>query len=174
MMRSFPMGSRSIPGISQSDRITRLYNRQGFISASAHLLQGTSPTERWAFLLSLEINHWKVINHALGTETGNTLLMQTAASLRAIFRRSAVIGRLGMDRFAVLARVASPAACAALLERLTEPGAGLSRAVDRPHLSLRGGFTQFDPQFPVSIPRLLQDADARLNAAAAAPARESQ
>jgi diguanylate cyclase (GGDEF)-like protein len=174
-MRLLPGDSR-VPasGISLTDRITRLYNRQGFIFAGSHLLQGTSPSERWAFLLSLEVNHWKVVNQVLGGEAADNFLMQTAASLRKVFRRSAVIGRVGVDRFAVLARVENPAACTALFGRLTDPAEGMSPVIDGLELSLRGGFTQFDAQSPVSIPHLLQNADARMNAIALEPSARNR
>jgi diguanylate cyclase (GGDEF)-like protein len=168
MMHLLPAHSCIAPEAPLNDPITRLYNRQGLILAGAHLLQGTSASQRWAFLLTLEINHWWVVNQALGNEASDILLIQTAASLRGLFRWSAVIGRLGLARFAVLARVASPAAGTALMARFADQKEGLGPSFDGIPLPLRGGFTQFDPQYSVSIPRLLQAADARMNAFAAA------
>jgi diguanylate cyclase (GGDEF)-like protein len=151
-------------GASLYDRTTRLYNRQGFILAGNHLLRGTSPLERWAFLLSLEVDQWRAVNQALGRDVGEGLLMQTAALLRGIFPRAAVIGRVGMDRFGVLARVDVPRACSPLLSQLIDSADRVVPRIAGLSLSLRGGFTQFDPQYAVSIPHLLTIADARMNA----------
>jgi diguanylate cyclase (GGDEF)-like protein len=150
--------------MSLNDRLTQLHNREGFICAGAQLLEATGPGERWAFLLSLQVNFWKVVNQALGSEVGDRLLICAAASLREVFRRSAIIGRLSTDRFAVLARVASPFACTALLRRLTDVTDQHSPAIHGLPLSLSGGFMQFDPRGPVSIPHLLDQADMRMNA----------
>jgi len=154
----------SVYPMSLNDGLTQLHNREGFICAGAQLLEGNGPRERWAFLLSLQVNHWKVVNQALGSEVGDELLIVAAASLREVFRRSAIIGRLSTNRFAVLARVASPFACTALLRRLTDVTDKHSPAIQGLPLSLSGGFTQFDPRCPVSIPHLLDHADVRMNA----------
>jgi diguanylate cyclase (GGDEF)-like protein len=155
--------------ISLCDPMTRLYGRQGFIFAGTHLLRRANPLERWAFLLSLEVNHWKVVNQALGREAGDDLLLQTAALLRAFFRRSAVIGRLGVERFAVLARVRAPSACIALLGQFADASESVTPGAEGLTLSLRGGFSQFDAHDAESIPHLLEDADARMNALAMTP-----
>jgi diguanylate cyclase (GGDEF)-like protein len=157
----------SVYPMSLNDGLTQLHNREGFICAGAQLLEGTGPGQRWAFLLSLQVNHWKVVNHALGSEVGDRLLTCAAASLREVFRRSAIIGRLSTDRFAVLARVASPFACTALLRRLTDVTDKHSPTIHGLPLSLSGGVTQFDPRCPVSIPQLLDHADLRMSAMSA-------
>jgi diguanylate cyclase (GGDEF)-like protein len=154
----------SVHPMSLNDGLTQLHNREGFICAGAQLLEGNGPRERWAFLLSLQVKYWKVVNQALGSEVGDELLICAAASLREVFRRSAIIGRLSTDRFAVLARVAGPFACTALLRRLTDVTDKHSPAIHGLPLSLSGGFTQFDPRCPVSIPHLLDHADVRMNA----------
>jgi diguanylate cyclase (GGDEF)-like protein len=154
----------SVHPMSLNDGLTQLHNREGFICAGAQLLEDTGPGERWAFLLSLQVNFWKVVNQALGSEAGDRLLICAAASLREVFRRSAIIGRLSTDRFAVLARVASPFACTALLRRLTDVTDEHSPTIHGLPLSLSGGFMQFDPRRPVSIPHLLEHADVRMNA----------
>jgi two-component system, cell cycle response regulator len=154
----------SVHPMSLNDGLTQLHNREGFICAGAQLLEGTGPGERWAFLLSLQVNFWKVVNQALGSEVGDRLLLCAAASLREVFRRSAIIGRLSTDRFAVLARVASPFACTTLLRRLTDVADEHSPTIHGLPLSLSGGFTQFDPRCPVSIAHLLDHADVRMNA----------
>lgn len=150
--------------MSLNDRLTQLHNREGFIYAGAHLLEGIGPGERWAFLLSLQVNFWKVVNQALGSEVGDRLLICAAASLRDVFRRSAIIGRLSADRFAVLARVASPFSCTALVRRLTDVADQRSPTIHGLPLSLSGGITQFDPRCRVSIPHLLYHANVRMNA----------
>lgn len=144
--------------MSLIDELTQLYNRDGFICAGEALLDISGARERWAFLLSLKVEHLKFINHSLGRAVGDSLLIRTTILLRQTFRKAAVIGRLGADEFAVLGRVASPSACAAVL-------ACLDQAIDADNssaalnLSVSGGFSQFDPRYPVSITERLMQAD---------------
>ena len=154
-----PLRSR-LPTHSMSliDELTQLYNREGFICAGEELLDISGMRERWAFLLSLKVEHLKFINHSLGRTVGDSLLIRTTNLLRQTFRKAAVIGRLGADEFAVLGRAASPSACAAVLAQLDEAidadnsSAGLN-------LSVSGGFSQFDSGYPVSITERLAQAD---------------
>jgi diguanylate cyclase (GGDEF)-like protein len=149
----------SLPTYSMSliDELTQLYNREGFICAGEELLDISDRRERWAFLLSLKVEHLKFVNHSLGRAAGDSLLIRTTILLRHAFRKAVVIGRLGADEFAVLGRVANLSACAAVLAYLDEAidadnsSAGLN-------LSVSGGFSQFDPRYPVSITERLKQA----------------
>jgi len=159
-MKSVSQLRSRLPTHSMSliDELTQLYNREGFICAGEELLDMSGTRERWAFLLSLKVEHLKFINYSLGRTVGDSLLIRTTNLLRQTFRKAAVIGRLGADEFAVLGRAASPSACAAVLAQLDEAidadnsSAGLN-------LSVSGGFSQFDPRYPVSITERLTQAD---------------
>jgi len=50
----------------------------------------------------------KQINDASGHAAGDTVIMQTGAILKSVFRESDVIARIGGDEFAVLALQALP------------------------------------------------------------------
>jgi diguanylate cyclase (GGDEF)-like protein len=161
--------------MSLIDEVTQLYNREGFICAGEELLDVSGARERWgferwAFLLFLKVEHLKFINHSLGRAVGDSLLIRTTILLRQAFRKAAVIGRLGADEFAVLGRVASPSACAAVLACLDEAidadnsSAGLN-------LSVSGGFSQFDPRYPVSITERLVQAETAMELQQSLPRR---
>jgi diguanylate cyclase (GGDEF)-like protein len=143
--------------ISLIDELTQLYNREGFICAAEELLDISGARARWAFLLFLKVEHLKFVNHCLGRAVGDSLLTRTAILLRQTFRKAAVIGRLGADEFAVLGRVASPSGAPVL--------AYLDEAIDADNssaglnLSVSGGFSQFDPRYPVPITERLMQAD---------------
>jgi diguanylate cyclase (GGDEF)-like protein len=152
------------------DELTQLYNREGFICAGEELLDMSGARERWGFLLSLKVEHLKFINHSLGRAVGDSLLIRTTILLRQTFRKAAVIGRLGADEFAVLGRVASPSACAAVLAYLDEAiDADNSSAAF--NLSVSGGFSQFDPRYPVSITERLMRAGTAMNLRQSLPGR---
>jgi diguanylate cyclase (GGDEF)-like protein len=157
----------SLYSISFIDGLTQLNNREGFLCAGGELLDVSDAVERWAFLLSLKVEHLKFINHALGKEVGDKLLIRTALLLRQVFRKSAVIGRIGGDEFAVLGRLTGPSACSAIIARLNE-AIDAGNSSDRTlNLSLRGGFSQFDTRHPKSLTERMQQADTAMNGVAA-------
>jgi GGDEF domain-containing protein len=86
--------------MSFTDKLTQLYNTQGFVRASEHMLAVLNRPMSCAMLLAIEVGNRKVIERALGREPVNAMLTRTADILRRVFR-GAVIGRLGADRFAV-------------------------------------------------------------------------
>jgi diguanylate cyclase (GGDEF)-like protein len=153
----------SLYSMSFIDELTRLNNREGFLCAGGELLDLWDAGERWAFLLSLEVEHLKFVNHALGKNAGDKLLIRTALLLRQVFRESAVIGRIGGDEFAVLGRLTGPSACPAIIAHLNEAidaGNSSDRALN---LSLRGGFSQFDTRHPKSLTERMKQADVAMN-----------
>jgi GGDEF domain-containing protein len=152
--------------MSLNDELTELYNRQGFVCAAEHLLGSARSENRWGCLLSLHVNHLDVIAQALGTEVAERFLILTSTCLREVFERSAVIGRISPQRFAVLYLVGYPSACSALLDQLIETIDRRNAQRREVDLSLLGGFFRFETQRPISIQHLLALAESRLHAAA--------
>jgi diguanylate cyclase (GGDEF)-like protein len=147
-----------------TDELTQLYNREGFICAGAELLEMPARPDPWAFLLYLKVDHLKFINHSLGRDAGDTLLIRTAILLRQVFRRAAVIGRLAEDEFAVLGRVAGPSTRAAVFACLNEQIDTGNLSDHELSLCIRGGFSQFDPRHPMPLTERLIQADAAMTA----------
>jgi diguanylate cyclase (GGDEF)-like protein len=155
----------SVLPMSLNDELTELYNRQGFICAADHLLGCARSDERFACLLSLHINHWDVIAHALGVEVAEGFLLRTGACLREVFERSAVIGRISPQRFAVLFLVPAPSECSALFDQLIEMIDRRNARRSEINLSVLGGFFRFETRSPISIQHLLTVAESRLETA---------
>ncbi|NUR75901.1 MAG: EAL domain-containing protein [Thermoleophilia bacterium] len=101
------------------DHLTGLPNRVLFRDRveQAVLLAGR---ERRGFaVLLLDLDRFKEINDTLGHESGDRVLEQVAARLRAAMRESDTVARLGGDEFAVLAHhVAGPEEALAAAERV--------------------------------------------------------
>jgi len=96
-----------------------------------------------AMLLAIEVGNLNVIEQALGPEPVNLMLTRTADILRGVFR-GAVIGRLGVDRFAVL-MLASPSKCTERIAALNEDIDAANLADPNLYLSLGGEYCLFDP-----------------------------
>jgi diguanylate cyclase (GGDEF)-like protein len=132
-----------------TDKLTRLYNRKGFVRAGEHLfskLDGRMPS---AMFLSIELAHLKFVEHALGLAAADDLLMRTADILRGVFQENAVIGRWNADQFVVL-NVAVPGRCNSLMGSLNARIDAANSTESGISLSLGGHFRVFDLPLPIA------------------------
>ncbi len=108
------------------DALTGLDNRQGLelrlqaMAGVAHSapvpLEGEQPPT--AVLLFLDLDHFTVVNDALGRDAGDEVLRQTGLLLAAQVRKAGWIARLGGDEFAVLLPDCSEAHARGMAEQL--------------------------------------------------------
>jgi len=97
------------------DGLTGLANRAAFMAELEQLLADRSTQEQpdaglTAWVLYIDLDHFKSVNDTLGHPAGDQLLMITASRLRHGVRDGDLVARLGGDEFAVLLRsVTDPA-----------------------------------------------------------------
>ena len=127
-----------------TDKLTHLYSAQGFMRASERMLAVLNRRMSCAMLLAIEVGNLKFIDRALGREVIDSLLTRTANILRGVFQ-GAVIGRLGVDRFAVLI-LANPSKCSELIAALNEDIDAANLTDPNTYLSLGGQYCLFDPR----------------------------
>lgn len=84
---------------AQADSLTGLLNRT---STSACIDTWLAVPNRQGALLMLDLDNFKEVNDVWGHQAGDSILILTADLLRAHFRQSDVIGRIGGDEFMVL------------------------------------------------------------------------
>ena len=101
---------------AESDALTGLPNRRGFDRALAAALAGRGP----AFLLMLDIDHFKAVNDRHGHAVGDLVLAEVAATLRACLRPADTAARLGGEELAVVLDGATPEAAGAFAETLRQ------------------------------------------------------
>jgi len=87
--------------LAYTDYLTGLPNRARLMAALATARTRAADGEPACFLL-LDLDGFKPVNDIAGHETGDHLLVQVAARLRATVRDGDLVGRLGGDEFAVL------------------------------------------------------------------------
>ena len=84
---------------SQSDPLTKLYNRTAFGQIVNEYLN--KKRESSSALLLIDIDNFKNINDNLGHSFGDTVLCEIAHKLTNIFNNKAIIGRYGGDDFII-------------------------------------------------------------------------
>jgi len=87
---------------ARHDHLTGLLNRAAFSDASARAAVVAARKQRSVGMLYIDLDGFKQINDSLGHETGDRVLVETAARLSGCLRSGEVLARLGGDEFAVL------------------------------------------------------------------------
>lgn len=145
-----------------TDELTGLFNRRGFMTVSGKHLDLAKRQMKKLALLYLDLDNLKLINDRLGHEEGNRALHETAALLKKTFRTSDIIGRMGGDEFGVLLTEMSDGADTAIFH-LKKNMEKMNDRADRSYpLLLSVGLAYFNPASPVSIDKLLSEADAAM------------
>lgn len=84
---------------AEYDRLTGLYNRNGFERRAEEFLKREHPE---GVLILFDLDNFKRINDSEGHPEGDRVLREFGECLSSAFRRDDVIGRLGGDEFIVL------------------------------------------------------------------------
>ncbi|MCL6416818.1 EAL domain-containing protein [Aestuariirhabdus sp. Z084] len=91
-----------IEKLAFSDPLTGLENRQLFQEKLQQALHNCERTQSHIALLFLDLDNFKRINDSLGHRTGDQLLIQVAARIKACVRTSDGVARIGGDEFTIL------------------------------------------------------------------------
>jgi diguanylate cyclase (GGDEF)-like protein/PAS domain S-box-containing protein len=84
------------------DPLSGLPNRTLLLERLGHWLGRAERGDKTAAVLFVDVDHFKVVNDALGHELGDRLLCTVARRLRAALRPSDTVARIGGDEFVVL------------------------------------------------------------------------
>ncbi|USD66636.1 diguanylate cyclase [Vibrio sp. SCSIO 43136] len=88
--------------LSTTDQLTGLYNRR-FVEEQLHNLLESDPQSRHPVsLLMLDVDHFKSVNDNYGHNTGDRVLVNVSASIKASIRSVDMAGRWGGEEFIVL------------------------------------------------------------------------
>ena len=142
------------------DPLTHLNNRRGFLPIAEHQLRIAERTREPVALVFVDVDGLKHVNDTLGHAVGDTLIAEAAVVLRTTFRASDLPARMGGDEFCILLRGDSATSAERAVERLQAAVADANQQGGRAfELSLSVGIARFDPDHPVSIDRLIEEAD---------------
>ncbi len=89
---------------SQTDFLTKLYNRETFIEKLEIALKENSIQQQMGAFLILDLDYFKEVNDCLGHSMGDIVLQETAQILQNFFRKEDIVGRLGGDEFIIFAQ----------------------------------------------------------------------
>jgi len=104
--------------LAAHDPLTRLLNRRGLMEALEQYFR--SRTAVAAYLLIVDVDHFKGINDTYGHKVGDLILSRVAQVLKACARQGDLICRLGGEEFVVIALDTDKAGALQLAERIRD------------------------------------------------------
>ncbi len=90
--------------LANYDVLTGLPNRILFYELLKHEIATAKWTNTLLALLFVDLDHFKVVNDALGHNIGDLLLVETAKRLETCLRTSDIVSRIGGDEFTIILR----------------------------------------------------------------------
>ncbi|WP_157271937.1 EAL domain-containing protein [Azohydromonas aeria] len=117
--------------LAERDPLTGLYNRRSFQHELQRRLVHAQRQGTQVALLLFDLDEFKLINDRYGHQAGDKVLVQVAAEVGGLVRRSEFLGRLGGDEFALICEPDGPETLQALCDRLVA-------AIARLPVSFRG------------------------------------
>lgn len=84
------------------DSLTNLPNRFLSLDRLTQLMQISDRNQHKIAVAFLDLDDFKKVNDTLGHDTGDKLLIESAARLKNVVRKSDTVGRLGGDEFIIL------------------------------------------------------------------------
>lgn len=87
---------------AQHDALTGLYNSRYFIDHIDYMIKRIRSSQKCAYLLLIDLDHFKTINDSLGHELGDKVLQEVARRIRDYCENTHTIARLGGDEFAII------------------------------------------------------------------------
>lgn len=146
--------------MSITDELTGLYNRRGFFTLAEQRLKLAKRQRRGIFMLYADLDGLKAINDTMGHQEGDMALVDTANILKATYRESDIIARIGGDEFVVIPVGSAGDDISIITDRLQKNLDDHNAQADRNYtLSISLGIAYYDPEKPCPIDDLLRHAD---------------
>ncbi len=84
------------------DQLTGLYNRSQFIDELQQTINSLKSTGHYAYLLLIDLDHFKTINDSLGHDIGDQLLVKVTERMKSHISAQHTLARLGGDEFIII------------------------------------------------------------------------
>jgi diguanylate cyclase (GGDEF)-like protein len=148
-----------INALALRDELTGLHNLRGFHLLADQAMRMAQRSKVQFSVLFIDLDDLKIINDTLGHHVGSAYISESAEILRATFRDTDVLGRIGGDEFAVAGQF-SRRSMAAAVNRLKDACARKNSGEGREYpLSLSIGHVTQDEASKESLDDLMAKAD---------------
>jgi len=87
---------------AKHDHLTGLYNRRYFISHLKQSIKNLESNNKYAFMMLIDLDHFKTVNDSLGHDIGDALLKVVSERLINQLKENQFLARLGGDEFVIV------------------------------------------------------------------------
>ena len=87
---------------AQHDALTGLFNRRYFIDYLEQMLYAFKDNNKFAYILLIDLDHFKTINDSLGHDVGDSLLIEATNRIKTYCEDTHLISRIGGDEFMIV------------------------------------------------------------------------
>ena len=149
--------------LSLTDSLTGLHNRRGFFTLAELQLRLADRRKQGMYMLYADMDGLKQINDTYGHQEGDRALSETANLLKATYRSSDVVSRIGGDEFAVIPVGTVEDNIGIIISRFQKNLEDFNaRKSLRYPLSVSLGIVLYDPLKPLPLEELISGADAMM------------
>ncbi len=120
MMEKLEKANTRLTDISQTDELTKLYNRRGLFNLGQQAINLSLDMGKGGLVFYTDMDGLKNINDTYGHDAGDRAIIGMAFILRNTFRSHDVIARLGGDEFAIVSAGMDFSSLEKLKERIKE------------------------------------------------------
>ena len=147
------------------DELTGLQNRRGFMELGEYALVAAQRHEDPISMVFIDLDKFKLINDCWGHSAGDQALRTMSRLLRATFKESDIIGRIGGDEFCVLLSGADITATRHMMSQLERAVLMLNQQGNNPwQLAFSWGVQSLDVGSRLSLPDLMNASDSQMYA----------
>lgn len=135
---------KGLTRIAQTDELTQLYNRRGYIQLTKQLISLSLKMNKEGLIIYADMDDLKHINDTYGHIDGDTAIKAMASILKHNFRDTDIIARLGGDEFVITAINLTPKELNANIDRINAECKEWNKKQEKPIvLSITFGYTVF-------------------------------
>ncbi len=143
----------------ETDELTGLKNRRGFLSASRYEIYRSNRYQQPLTIAVLDLDNFKKLNDTKGHIVGDKLLIELGRYLRSALRKVDTVARMGGDEIVFIFPNTNADEAEKAITRLHENLLNLLQSYDE-KLNCSIGAVSFSPQQNHDISLILQEADA--------------
>ncbi len=104
--------------LGETDPLTGLLNRRGFLARSRGLLTEVAESDDHIGFLLIDVDHFKAVNDRLGHAVGDSVLVDTVVAITRASPVRSLIGRFGGEEFVLICPTTDQDELAATAERI--------------------------------------------------------
>jgi diguanylate cyclase (GGDEF)-like protein len=126
--------------LARVDPLTALYNRRAFLELATPTWNGAVRQKRPLSIVVMDVDHFKRINDQHGHEAGDRTLVEAAALLSGLCRKTDIVARWGGEEFVVMLPGMDSAEASRFAERIRQAVLSMRVRTAAGHIALTASF----------------------------------